>query len=389
MSKRPRRHHTPAFKAEVALAAVKGERTLAALARRFGVRPNQITSWKGQLLEGAAGVSGSGKADAAPAVDVKTPHARTGGLALARGFLSGAPGKAGLLGARRRSTAVMACGRPRRRKPSGSAAAASTIRPGRCRWPTLRPCGGWTDPTSTSPSGSRTPRGLLNREGVGTGRRHVATLMKRMGIAALCRKPNTSGPAPGHRIHPHPLHGAMVGRPDQAWAMDFTWAPMARGSVPLAAVVDWRSRRVLAWRPSITMGAAFCVGAPEEAPARHGRPDAFNTDQGSRFTGQEFTGQEFTGVLPRAGVAIGMDGKAAGPDNVFVEQLWRSTRHEGIHLEARGTAGEARAPIGRCLAFRNGRRPHSFHNGRRPRSSLDRKTPDQACLDRLPQNAAA
>jgi len=150
-------------------------------------------------------------------------------------------------------------------------------------------------------AGSRMLRDLLNREGVEVGRRHVATLMKRMGIAALYRKPNTSKPAAGHKIYPYLLRGVTVDRPDQAWAMDFTYVPMARGFVYLAAVVDWYSRRVLAWRLSITMEAAFCVEALEEALARHGKPDIFNTDQGSQFTGQDFTG-----VLLKAGVAISM-----------------------------------------------------------------------------------
>ena len=199
--------------------------------------------------------------------------------------------------------------------------------------------------------------------------------MKRMSIAALYRKPNTSRPAPGHRIYPYLLRGVTVDRPDQAWAMDFTYVPMARGFVYLAAVVDWYSRRVLAWRLSITMEAAFCVEALEEALARHGKPDVFNTDQGSQFTGQEFTG-----VPLRAGVAISMDGNGAWRDNVFVERLWRSVKYEEIYLRAYDTVGEARASVGRYLAFYNGRRPHS---------SLDRKTPDQAYFDRLTQTAAA
>ena len=224
-------------------------------------------------------------------------------------------------------------------------------------------------------AGSRMLRDLLNQEGVEIGRRHVATLMKRMGIAALYRKPNTSKPAPGHKVYPYLLRGVAVDRPDQAWAMDFTYVPMARGFVYLAAVVDWYSRRVLAWRLSITMEAAFCVEALEEALARHGKPDVFNTDQGSQFTGQDFTG-----VLLKAGVAVSMDGKGAWRDNVFVERLWRSIKYEEIYLRAYDTVGEARASIGRYLAFYNGRRPHS---------SLDRKTPDQAYFDRLPQAAAA
>jgi len=224
-------------------------------------------------------------------------------------------------------------------------------------------------------AGIRMLRDLLNRQGIGVGRRHVATLTKRIGIAALYRKPNTSKPEPGHKIYPYLPHGVTVDRPDQAWTMDFAYVPMARGFVYLAVVVYWYSRRVLAWRLSITMEAAFCVEALEEALARHGKPDVFNTNQGSQFTGRDFTG-----VLLKAGVAISMDGKGAWRDNMFVERLWRSIKYEEIYLRAYDTVGEAWASIGQYLAFYNGQRPHS---------SLDRKTPDQACFDRLPQTAAA
>ncbi len=224
-------------------------------------------------------------------------------------------------------------------------------------------------------AGSRMLRDLLNREGIAIGRRHVTTLMRRMGIEALYRKPNTSKPAPGHKVYPYLLRGMTIDRPNQVWAMDLTYVPMARGFVYLAAVLDWFSRRVLSWRVSINMEAAFCVEALEEALARHGRPEIFNTDQGSQFTGHDFTG-----VLLKAGIAISMDGKGAWRDNVFVERLWRSVKYEEVYLKAYDTVSEARASIGRYLAFYNGRRPHS---------SLDRQTPDQAYLNRLPHSAAA
>jgi putative transposase len=224
-------------------------------------------------------------------------------------------------------------------------------------------------------AGSRMLRDLLNQEGIGIGRRHVATLMKRMGIEAIYRKPNTSKPAPGHKIYPYLLRGMKVDRPNQVWAMDITYVPMARGFVYLAAVVDWFSRRVLAWRVSITLEAAFCVEALEEALARHGRPEVFNTDQGSQFTSHDFTD-----VLLKAGVAISMDGKGSWRDNIFIERLWRSIKYEEIYLMAYETVSDARASIGRYLAFYNGRRPHS---------SLDRQTPDQAYFTRLPQSVAA
>ena len=224
-------------------------------------------------------------------------------------------------------------------------------------------------------AGSRMLRDLLNADGVAIGRRHVATLMKRMGIEAVYRRPNTSKPAPGHEIYPYLLRDLPVTRPDQVWAMDITYVPMARGFVYLAAVIDWFSRRVLAWRLSIALEAAFCVEALEEALARHGRPEIFNTDQGSQFTGGAFTG-----VLTRNGIAISMDGKGAWRDNVFVERLWRSVKYEEVYLRAYDTVAEARASIGRHLSFYNTRRPHS---------SLDRQTPDRAYFTRLPQIAAA
>ena len=224
-------------------------------------------------------------------------------------------------------------------------------------------------------AGSRMLRDLLNKEGVEIGRCHVATLMKRMGIEALYREPKTSKPAPGHKIYPYLLRGMTIDRPNQVWAMDLTYVPMARGFVYLAVVIDWFSRRVLAWRLSITMEAAFCVEALEEALARHGGPEIFNTDQGSQFTSEAFTG-----VLTRNGIAISMDGKGAWRDNVFVERLWRSVKYEEVYLKAYDTVAEARASIGRYLGFYNTRRPHS---------SLDRQTPDRAYFTRLPQIAAA
>lgn len=224
-------------------------------------------------------------------------------------------------------------------------------------------------------AGSWMLRDLLRGEGVEIGRQRVARMMKRMGIEALYRRPNTSKPTPGHKIYPYLLRGLAVERPNQVWAMDITYIPMARGFVYLAAVVDWFSRRVLAWRVSITMEVEFCLEAVEEALARHGRPEIFNTDQGSQFTGQDFTG-----LLSDNAIAISMDGKGAWRDNVFVERLWRSVKYEEVYLRAYDSVGEARASIGRYLDFYNRKRPHS---------SLDARTPDHAYFHNLPQVAAA
>jgi len=224
-------------------------------------------------------------------------------------------------------------------------------------------------------AGSRMLRGLLAAEGCKIGRRHVKTLMKRMGIEALYRRPRTTKPEPGQKIYPYLLRGMEIVRPNQVWAMDITYIPMARGFVYLAVVLDWFSRRVLSWGVSIAMEAAFCVETLEDAVARHGKPDIFNTDQGSQFTGSAFTG-----VLATNGIAISMDGKGAWQDNVFVERLWRSIKYEEVYLRAYESVSEARTSIGRYLDFYNGRRPHS---------SLDGITPDQAYFTPLPLRLAA
>ncbi len=211
-------------------------------------------------------------------------------------------------------------------------------------------------------AGSRMLRDLLGRESIVVGRQHVATLMKKMGVAAIYRRPNTSKPAPGHRIYPYLLRKLPVTRPNQVWATDITYIPMARGFVYLVAIVDWFSRRVLSWRVSITLEVDFCIEALEEALARFGKPDIFNTDQGSQFTSTDFTG-----VLKREEIAISMDGKGCWRDNVFVERLWRSVKYEEVYLQAYASVPEARAGIDRYFDFYNSVRPHS---------SLGCRTPD-------------
>jgi putative transposase len=213
-------------------------------------------------------------------------------------------------------------------------------------------------------AGSRMLRRLLAAEGSQIGRRHVKTLMRRIGIEALYRKPRTTKPEPGHKIFPYLLRGMEITRPNQVWAMDITYIPMAKGFVYLAVVLDWFSRRVLSWRVSITMEADFCVAALEEALVKHGSPTIFNTDQGSQFTGAAFIG-----VLQANDIKISMDGKGAWRDNVFVERLWRTIKYEEVYLRAYDSVTDARTSIGRYLDLYNRRRPHS---------SLDDRTPDDA-----------
>ena len=224
-------------------------------------------------------------------------------------------------------------------------------------------------------AGSRMLRDMLRADGVMVGREMVTRLMRRMGIEAIHRRANTSKPAAGHKIYPYLLRKLVIDRPNQVWATDITYIPMARGFVYLAAVMDWFTRRVLAWRLSITMEADFCIEAVEEALARNGKPEIFNTDQGSQFTSLPFTG-----LLLKHGIAISMDGRGAWRDNVFVERLWRSVKYEEVYLRAYDSVAEARASIGRYLAFYNGRRPHS---------SLDARTPDQAYFNHVPLSVAA
>jgi putative transposase len=224
-------------------------------------------------------------------------------------------------------------------------------------------------------AGSRMLRDLLAADGSKVGRRHVTTLMGQMGIEAVYRRPNTSKPAQGHRIYPYLLRGLTIDRPNQVWATDLTYIPMARGFVYLCAVMDWFARRILAWRLSNTMEAEFCVETLEDALAKHGKPGIFNTDQGSQFSGTAFTG-----VLIKNDIAISMDGKGAWRDNVFVERFWRSVKYEEVYLRAYDDVPEARASLDRYIAFYNGRRPHT---------ALDRRTPDQAYFDPLPHRMAA
>ena len=224
-------------------------------------------------------------------------------------------------------------------------------------------------------AGSRMLRGLLWQKGLEVGQRHIKTLMKKMGIEAIYRKPNTSKPAEGHRIYPYLLRGMAITRPNQVWAMDITYIPMARGFVYLTAVVDWFTRRVLSWRSSITMDTSFCIEALEEALSKNEKPEIFNTDQGSQFTSEAFTGR-----LKEEGIRISMDGKGRWRDNVFVERVWKSIKYEEVYLHAYETVSEARTSISEYLEFYNSIRPHS---------SLDGFTPDQVYFNRLPESMAA
>ena len=209
--------------------------------------------------------------------------------------------------------------------------------------------------------GSRRMTAMLRAEGHAVNRKRVQRLMRRMGIAALGPKPRTTKPAPGHKIFPYLLRGLTIDRSNQVWAADITYIPIGRGFLYLVAIMDWASRAVLTWRLSNTMDTSFCVAALEEALARFGRPEIFNTDQGSQFTSAAFTG-----TLASAGIRISMDGRGRWMDNVFIERLWRSLKHEDIYLKGYADGYEARAGIGAWMAFYNGRRPHQALGNRTP-----------------------
>ena len=208
--------------------------------------------------------------------------------------------------------------------------------------------------------GSRRMTAMLRAEGA-INRKRVQRVMRRMGIAALGPKPRTTKPAPGHTIHPYLLREATVERPNQVWAADITYIPIGRGFLYLVAVMDWASRAVLAWRLSNTMDVSFCVSALEEALARFGRPEIFNTDQGSQFTSAAFTG-----VLAAAGIRISMDGRGRWMDNVFIERLWRSLKHEDVYLKGYADGQEAKAGIAEWIGFYNTGRPHQALGNRPP-----------------------
>ena len=219
--------------------------------------------------------------------------------------------------------------------------------------------------------GARMLRDQLRRQDIKAGRRHIGTLMQRMGITALAPQPGTSKRAPGHKIYPYLLRKLAITRPNQVWALDTTYIPMARGFVYLTALVDVATRRVLAHRVAITLEAIHAKEVIEQALARWGTPEIVNTDQGSQFTAEEFTG-----VVLAAGCKLSMDGRGAWRDNVFVERLWRSVKYERVYLKAYDSVSAARTDIADYLAWYNAQRPHS---------SLDEATPDKAYFNGLQQ----
>lgn len=224
-------------------------------------------------------------------------------------------------------------------------------------------------------AGARMLRDMLVLEGFEIGRKHVGTLMRKMGIEAIYRKANTSRRNQAHRIYPYLLRDLTIERANHVWAMDTTYIPMRRGFVYLCAVLDWATRKVLSWRLSNSLTADPCVDALEEAIMKYGAPEIMNTDQGSQFTSSDFIG-----VLHQHGIQVSMDGKGCWRDNVFVERLWKTVKYEEIYLHGYETVSDARQALTRYFDFYNRRRPHS---------KLDGKTPDTVYFNHLPLETAA
>jgi len=218
--------------------------------------------------------------------------------------------------------------------------------------------------------GSRQMARQLRREGVVAGRHRVRRLMGLMSLEAIYQAPKTSTPHPGHRIYPYLLRDVTVVRPDHVWCADITYIPVRRGFLYLVAIMDWATRHVLAWRLSNTMDAGFCVEALREAMARYGKPEIFNTDQGSQFTSLDFSG-----VLKDAGIAISMDGRGRCLDNIFIERLWRSLKYEAVYLHELSDGFAAQRVIGEWIGFYNTGRPHSALGGRTPVEAYCAKRP--------------
>ena len=362
-----RRKHSPSFKAKVAVDAVKGELTVAQLAARYEVHPGQIQAWKKALLGGAANVF-DGKQDKRQKSDdalISRLYQQIGQLKVERDFLAERSGPRESMSRERRREMVD------REHP-----ALSTLR--QCALMGISRSSVYYRPRAPSQKdlalmkqidqqylatpfyGSRRMKVWLDRQGHRVNRKRIQRLMRAMGLQAIYRRPRTSQPGLGHKVHPYLLGGMEFTRPNQVWAADITYVPMARGFLYLVAIMDWYSRYVVAWRLSNTMDADFCVEALEEALGK-GKPEVFNTDQGSQFTSEGFTG-----ILARHGVKISMDGKGRYADNIFMERLWRTVKYEEVYLKAYSNGREAKAGLEAYLHFYNTQRPHQALGYRTP-----------------------
>src|SRR5674476_598817 len=362
---RTRRRFSAEFKAKVALEAIKGHQTVAELATKHELHPTQIAAWKREAVEKLAKVfdeKGAAREQNRDAELTKL-HAKIGQLVVERDFFGQSLRSLSL---DRRKTMI---------DPSHSRL--SIVR--QCELVSISRSSFYREPAAESEEtlrlmrlldeqfletpwyGSRQMARHLRRNGWCVGRHRIRRLMTKMGLAPIYQHPKTSEPHPRHKIYPYLLRHLAIDQPNQVWCADVTYIPMRRGFLYLVAIMDWASRKVLAWRLSNTMDAEFCVAALEEALARHGRPEIFNTDQGSQFTSFAFTN-----TLKDAGVRVSMDGRGRWMDNVFIERLWRSLKYECVFMNAFETGSEARTGISRWIGYYNTDRPHSAFAGRTP-----------------------
>ncbi|WP_257225665.1 MULTISPECIES: IS3 family transposase [unclassified Acinetobacter] len=372
MTRRPRRNHSNDFKAKVALAAIKAEKTLAELSAEFDVHQNQIIDWKNQLISASSQAFDQSKAPTEPPIDLKKLHAKIGEQALEIGFFRRCVEETESLQPQKLIDDSLQISVSKQAKLLKVSRGCYYYRPKPVSESDLKLMRCMDELHMQYPfAGSRMMRDLLNRQGHHIGRRHTRTLMKKMGINALYRKPNLSQANQAHRKYPYLLKGLAIQRSNQVWCTDITYIPMAKGFVYLCAVIDWHSRKVLAHRVSISMEVDFCISALNEAIEKYGSPEIFNTDQGSQFTSDAFID-----VLKSNGIQISMDGKGRWIDNVMVERLWRSVKYEEVYLKAYSSVTDAKKQLSAYFEFYNLKRPHS---------SLDKMTPDEFYYDQLPQ----
>ncbi|WP_410169646.1 IS3 family transposase [Acinetobacter haemolyticus] len=372
MARRPRRNHSNDFKAKVALAAIKAEKTLAELSAEFDVHQNQIIDWKNQLISASSQAFDQSKAPSEPPIDLKKLHAKIGEQALEIDFFEGVLKETGPLQPQKLIDDSLQISVSKQAKLLKVSRGCYYYRPKPVSSSDLKLMRCIDELHMQYPfAGSRMMRDLLNRQGHHIGRRHTRTLMKKMGIQALYCKPNLSQANQAHRKYPYLLKGLAIQRSNQVWSTDITYIPMAKGFVYLCAVIDWHSRKVLAHRVSISMEVDFCISVLNEAIEKYGSPEILNTDQGSQFTSDAFID-----VLKSNGIQISMDGKGRWVDNVMVERLWRSVKYEEVYLKAYSSVTDAKKQLSAYFEFYNLKRPHS---------SLDKMTPNEFYYDQLPQ----
>ncbi|HHG3104801.1 TPA: IS3 family transposase [Vibrio parahaemolyticus] len=367
---RKRRNHSPEFKAKVALAAAKGDKTVAELAQKYNLHANQISTWKKELLENAAMIFASeSQLSKDNTEEVDKLHAKIGQLTMENGFFG--QSARSLDRAQRKLSLVKSTPLPIKRQCELLNIARSTAY--------YQPIGLSIEEIELRRiideihlqypfMGSRRVRTELAKKGHNVNRKRVIRIMRDMGIGAIYPKPKTTLANKAHKVYPYLLRNVEVTYPNQAWAIDITYIPMAKGFLYLVAIIDWYSRKVLSWRLSNTMDTSFCIEALEEALKHYGPPDIFNSDQGSQFTSSEFTQK-----LTAHGVRISMDGKGRWVDNVFIERLWRSLKYEEVYLKAYTTPREAELEIGNYMVFYNEERNHQ---------GLNDLTPDEAYFGR-------